>query len=446
MNTHKRSRATANEPTPELDAAAANEIATTSPITTNKRPRRITRPTLDLVQHIPSSTKQLCYLAVTNKIMFQTNTSHRTSTAANSDTQPVRSPSRTRIKRSIAMPEPFTHELEGISPKTITSGTGFLTMIMDGFVERSPELKPMIMSSDEIVSASSSSSSPPPKDSPLDIPTPDNEHSVSGSPPIGAKKTLTATAAPKASLHVQSAAQAQPVKPSLHRSAFRPAQGVDSTKDFKTDFADMGMSKKRVREVAGIKEWRTPEGKTIHKRVSPSGAAERGGREKRVKRDSIKGKGVEYEGLQLGDDPNWILFDPHHKSPSLYFSHLNYSSSNNATPGFRDPPRCFAQFETYQPGNKRILEFNVVTSSVRMKSTPKVLEGREVLYSATGPRLVNVMDVGVKKGGGRGEVSRESRGRGVQVGFEEVEEDGDLHEAVDVGEREEGEGEDELYV
>ncbi|KAK3679021.1 hypothetical protein LTR78_001474 [Recurvomyces mirabilis] len=350
------------------------------------------------------------------------------------------------------MPEPFTHELEGISPKTITSGVGFPTTIMDGFVEQSPEQEPMIMSSDEMVPSSSSSS--PPQDSPLDISPLDGDSPVSVSPPGNNYSSTNATAAPQASLHPHPAPRPrpQPPKPSLTRPIFRTAQGVESTKDLKTDFADMGMSKKKVGEVAGIKESRMPDGKTIHKRASPSGAAEGGGREKRVKRDSaVKGKEKggkvegEYEGLRVGGDPNWILFDPHptnsHNSPSPFPPF--HTTNNNATPNFRDPPRCFAQFETYKLGNKRILEYNLVTHSVRLKSTPEVLEGKEVLYSGSGPKIVNVMDLGPKRGLGR-RGGRGSKGAVSQVEVEKVrEEDEDM--VVHVGKQGEGE-EDDLYT
>lgn len=48
-----------------------------------------------------------------------------------------------------------------------------------------------------------------------------------------------------------------------------------------------------------------------------------------------------------------------------------------------------------------MLEFNVVSESVRIRSTPEVLVGREVRYSKVGPKLVDIKGKGKLAGGGR---------------------------------------------
>ena len=134
--------------------------------------------------------------------------------------------------------------------------------------------------------------------------------------------------------------------------------------------------------------------------------------------------------------PDWILFDPSH-------GYQDFLDSHNVIIRLRDPPPFFEQYETYGPGNRRILEYNTKTHSVRLKTTPKVLEGKEVVYTASGPKIVNVMETkhsgsGSKRSprGGRGSKSRLS-----QIKVEEVE---DSDDGPDAGEQEE-DG-DELYT
>lgn len=58
--------------------------------------------------------------------------------------------------------------------------------------------------------------------------------------------------------------------------------------------------------------------------------------------------------------------------------------------GIRRPPLIFRQFESYKPGNARIVEYNTESGCLRVRTTPRTLEGREVIYTKTGPRLVNL--------------------------------------------------------
>lgn len=79
----------------------------------------------------------------------------------------------------------------------------------------------------------------------------------------------------------------------------------------------------------------------------------------------------------------WALFDPNQGYPSH----------------FSDPPAIFEQFATFKPGNARILEYNIHSQSVRLKSTPPFLQqGKGIEYTRTGPRIV---EVAVKRPRGR---------------------------------------------
>ena len=83
----------------------------------------------------------------------------------------------------------------------------------------------------------------------------------------------------------------------------------------------------------------------------------------------------------MGTD--WALFDPQRGYPA------------NTLP----PPQVFERYATYMAGNRRILEFNAVSQSVRISSTPQVLEARAVEYTKVGPRLVEIKKKGRAKGG-----------------------------------------------
>ena len=50
-------------------------------------------------------------------------------------------------------------------------------------------------------------------------------------------------------------------------------------------------------------------------------------------------------------------------------------------------PALFQQYTRYEPGNARIVEFNLETSSVRLKTTPALLRNKAVEYTKTGPKL-----------------------------------------------------------
>jgi len=78
---------------------------------------------------------------------------------------------------------------------------------------------------------------------------------------------------------------------------------------------------------------------------------------------------------------DWALFDPLQGYPA----------------GAATPPEVFERYATYTVGNKRILEINPVSQSVRMTSTPQVLEAKVVEYTKAGPRLVEIKRKGKVK-------------------------------------------------
>lgn len=69
---------------------------------------------------------------------------------------------------------------------------------------------------------------------------------------------------------------------------------------------------------------------------------------------------------------DWVLFDPDASFPWPLSS----------------PPKSLEPFMYYKSGNVRILEYNAVSNSVRLKKTPEVLRGKSVRYEDDGPKLV----------------------------------------------------------
>lgn len=71
---------------------------------------------------------------------------------------------------------------------------------------------------------------------------------------------------------------------------------------------------------------------------------------------------------------DWVLFDPQtHDFPRR---------------SSEDVPALIQRYSRYEPGNARILEYNLESASVRLKTTPAALNGRTIEYTNTGPKLV----------------------------------------------------------
>lgn len=66
-----------------------------------------------------------------------------------------------------------------------------------------------------------------------------------------------------------------------------------------------------------------------------------------------------------------------------------------------DPPAFVEALATFKPDNKRILEYNIASDSVRVRSTPRMLQGKEVEYTDQGPKIVDKILILENEGGGR---------------------------------------------
>ncbi|KAF2773865.1 hypothetical protein EJ03DRAFT_70651 [Teratosphaeria nubilosa] len=187
-------------------------------------------------------------------------------------------------------------------------------------------------------------------------------------------------------------------------------------KSVKSDLEGFGFGKKNVGDMMKRKEVSDiyVSGAKEQSAGATEEVEEKKGRDK-IQRNA-KGKGNSgapaYEPLFLAEGTNWVLFDPTKGYPSTF------KNSNNEETVAQAPPAIFQRFETYQPGNARIVEFNTVSRAVRLRSTPAVLVAREVRYERSGPKVVDVVPVGKKgrkAGSGLRKVVGDSDGEGSDV-------------------------------
>jgi hypothetical protein len=177
--------------------------------------------------------------------------------------------------------------------------------------------------------------------------------------------------------------------PPKRKSHLTGLQGLGPA-EIKDDLIAMGLGKERVDEIMEKKDTADPS-------ISPPRPFETQGRAQRQQRvGKGKGKKPAYEPLCLAKNKSsspllvplihiascwpevvdWVLFDPElHEWP-------------------KTPPPVFKQFEkfeTYVPGNPRIIEYNLISEAVRIKCTPRTLrEGNKTVeYTPTGPKVVD---------------------------------------------------------
>ncbi|KAK0287423.1 hypothetical protein LTR91_001723 [Friedmanniomyces endolithicus] len=264
------------------------------------------------------------------------------------------------------------------------------------------------------------SSPSPPHDSPIDDSPPSDPRSktaahataASTNPTIPVKQTPTPPQPP-----------AKRSRPSA-RDSFRTAPGIESAREVKEDLSEMGFTAQRVKQIGGQKETRLADGQMSNRRLEQAAGMGQG----RAKREG-KGRAKDYEDLRLGKDGNWALFDP-------LRGYADFLDKDKEPLKHSEPPSIFRQYETYEPGNERIVEFNSVSRSLRLRTTPVMLsEGRmELQYTSTGPKLVDV-----RKSSGL-EARRERRARKeMEAKVREEVEDSELSDLegdeLDFGER-----------
>ena len=73
-------------------------------------------------------------------------------------------------------------------------------------------------------------------------------------------------------------------------------------------------------------------------------------------------------------------------------------------PRLHEPPPLFKRFEKFRPGNKRIVEYNINSHSVRLRSTPSSMANKMVMYLPTGPKLLEAYPMYKRNGIGKLEV------------------------------------------
>lgn len=53
-------------------------------------------------------------------------------------------------------------------------------------------------------------------------------------------------------------------------------------------------------------------------------------------------------------------------------------------------PNPYKKFARYEPGNKKVLAYNLESCSVALRKTPAFFEGNAVQYLKAGPKLVKI--------------------------------------------------------
>ncbi|KAK1087063.1 hypothetical protein LTR33_001251 [Friedmanniomyces endolithicus] len=220
------------------------------------------------------------------------------------------------------------------------------------------------------------SSPSPPHDSPIDDSPPSDQRGKTS------RDVTAASTKPTAPVKQTPTPPQPPLKRSRPsaRDSFRTAPGIESAREVKEDLSEMGFTAQRVKQIGGRKETRLADGQVLKRRLEQAAGMGQG----RAKREG-KGRAKDYEDLRLGKERNWALFDPLRDYPD--FQDKEKEPSKHC-----EPPLVFQQYKTYEPGNERIVEFNTISRSLRLRTTPAMLsEGNmELQYTSTGPKLVDV--------------------------------------------------------
>ncbi|GAB1740212.1 hypothetical protein NU219Hw_g5328t1 [Hortaea werneckii] len=180
-------------------------------------------------------------------------------------------------------------------------------------------------------------------------------------------------------------------KVKLPKGPYRPPTGLDNTKHLKSDLRAFGFDAKEVKRLIAKREpivdgqgQRPPHAAGTVVRSDSYGSnnswndggdgedkwTERAGRT-----NGKNGIGKGYEHLYLKEETSWVLFDPLRGWPRF---------------GPFGPPQFLLKWEYYEPGNARLLEFNLISHSVRMRTCPDILKGKQVVYTKTGPKIQEI--------------------------------------------------------
>ncbi|KAK0917357.1 hypothetical protein LTR02_000222 [Friedmanniomyces endolithicus] len=205
------------------------------------------------------------------------------------------------------------------------------------------------------------SSPSPPHDSPIDDSPPSDQRGKTS------RDVTAASTKPTAPVKQTPTPPQPPLKRSRPsaRDSFRTAPGIESAREVKEDLSEMGFTAQRVKQIGGRKETRLADGQVLKRRLEQAAGMGQG----RAKREG-KGRAKDYEDLRLG------------KERRQGEGTLEALRATVSLPAYK----------TYEPGNERIVEFNTISRSLRLRTTPAMLsEGKmELQYTSTGPKLVDV--------------------------------------------------------
>ncbi|KAI5359559.1 hypothetical protein Slin14017_G104610 [Septoria linicola] len=95
--------------------------------------------------------------------------------------------------------------------------------------------------------------------------------------------------------------------------------------------------------------------------------------EKRLNSPSRKKKNI-HQICPSSENKNWVLFNPSLGFPPTF-----------QAPG---PDSPLQRYANYEPGNEKIVLFNVVSGAIGLRSTPESMEGMVVEYTKAGVKIV----------------------------------------------------------
>lgn len=167
----------------------------------------------------------------------------------------------------------------------------------------------------------------------------------------------------------------RPKKQRLSASTNAFIQPITDKDDLQNDLEKFGFTEEKIRGMLTRKEanWdpATPGHHVVAERTDD---VERREKRARARKNGTSGGRAAYEPLFLTEGSSWVLFDPAKGFPLA----------------FGDAPAVMERFATFNSGNERVVEFNIVSGSVRIRCTPQLLrDGRSVEYAKTGPKIID---------------------------------------------------------
>ncbi|RMY18281.1 hypothetical protein D0867_05439 [Hortaea werneckii] len=172
-------------------------------------------------------------------------------------------------------------------------------------------------------------------------------------------------------------------KVKLPKGPYRPPTGLDNTKYLKSDLRAFGFDAKEVKQLIAKRE---PIVDGQGQRPPHAAGA--------VVRSDSYGSNNSWNDGEGGED-KWTGRAGRTNGKNgngKAYEHLYLTEGTSKLGSLRPSTRLATlwAWEHYEPGNARLLEFNLISHSVRMRSCPDILKGKQVVYTKTGPKVEEI--------------------------------------------------------